>query len=243
MQVAMYGGLADGDNVEQLVERYGALVKRIAHYLLARLPSEVQLEDLLQSGIIGLIEAARNYDVSKGASFETFAGIRIRGAMIDEVRKGDWSPRSVHRNARRVAQAIRDVENRTGNDASDQAVAEELGVTLDDYHAMLQDTVTSRLFSLDELTGPDSGGEAHIGAHIESPEVEVAKAGLAEDIAAAIGKLPERERMVLSLYYDNELNLKEIGQILEVSESRVSQILSQATKRLRARLAPAYSIE
>ena len=120
----MYSDVAEGSSVEELVERHGTLVKRIAHYLSARLPSEVSLDDLLQSGIVGLIEAASKYDASKGASFETFAGIRIRGAMIDEVRKGDWSPRSVHRNARRVAEAMREVESRQGGDASDQAVAE-----------------------------------------------------------------------------------------------------------------------
>ena len=239
----MYSEVGEGNSVEELVERYGTLVKRIAHYLLARLPSDVLLDDLLQSGIVGLIEAAGNYDAGKGASFETFAGIRIRGAMIDEVRKGDWSPRSVHRNARRVAKAIRDVENRQAGDATDQAVAEELEVSLMDYHAMLQDTASSRLFSLDELIGSDTGAESSFRSNIDSPEIEVARNNLARDIARAIGQLPERERLVLSLYYDEELNLKEIGLILDVSESRISQILSQATKRLRARLAPAYNVE
>jgi RNA polymerase sigma factor for flagellar operon FliA len=239
----MYPSSAVEHSVEELVERHGTLVKRIAHHLLARLPADVQLEDLLQAGIIGLIEASRNYDAGKGASFETFAGIRIRGAMIDEVRKGDWSPRSVHRNARRVAGAIRDVENRTGADASDHQVAAELGVSLDEYHAMLQDSAGSRLFSLEELVGGESDDAIELDGSAENPETISARERLARDIAGEIERLPERERLVLSLYYDEELNLKEIGLVLEVSESRVSQILSQATKRIRARLQHSYAIE
>lgn len=221
---------------EHLVAVYSPLVKRIAHHLLARLPRSVSLEDLIQSGMIGLLEAAANYDPTKGASFETFAGIRIRGAMIDEVRRGDWSPRSVHRNARRVAEVIRDIETRTGVDASDGEVAREMGIGLEEYHAILQDTLGSRLFSLDELVDADSGGESRLGGAGGDPADAALEECLVADISREIERLPERERLVLSLYYDDELNLKEIGLVLEVSESRVSQILSQATKRLRSRL-------
>ena len=233
----MYTEAAVSHDVNELVERHGTLVKRIAHHLLARLPANILLEDLIQSGIIGLIEAAGSYDSRKGASFETFAGIRIRGSMIDEVRKGDWSPRSVHRNARRIADAIRDIENRTGADASDQDVAAELDISLDAYYGMLQDTAGSRLFSLEEIVSNDSGESLQTPhSASDSPEAEVSHARMTADIAEGITHLPDRERLALSLYYDDELNLKEIGLILEVSESRVSQILSQATKRLRARL-------
>jgi len=221
---------------EHLVAAYSPLVKRIAHHLLARLPRSVALEDLIQSGMIGLLEAAANYDPAKGASFETFAGIRIRGAMIDEVRRGDWSPRSVHRKARRVAEVIRDIEMRTGLDATDAEVAREMGIGLEEYHAILQDTLGSRLFSLDELVDADSGGGSRFGGAGLDPADEALHERLVADVSGEIERLPERERLVLSLYYDDELNLKEIGLVLEVSESRVSQILSQATKRLRARL-------
>lgn len=232
----MYAKTAERPQAHELVEQYGPLVRRIAHHLLARLPSTVNVEDLIQSGMIGLLEAGANYDASRGASFETFAGIRIRGAMIDEVRRGDWSPRSVHRNARRVAESMRTVELRSGGDASDAAVARELGVGIEEYHAMLQDTLGSRLFSLDELMDEEHGEQASFGSAAYNPAMLAARERMAQAIAAEIARLPERERLVLSLYYDDELNLKEIGLVLEVSESRVSQILSQATKRLRARL-------
>ncbi|MBP6382225.1 MAG: RNA polymerase sigma factor FliA [Pseudomonadales bacterium] len=232
----MYTRTAARPQAHELLEQYGPLVRRIAHHLLARLPSSVDVEDLIQSGMIGLLEAAASYDASRGASFETFAGIRIRGAMIDEVRRGDWSPRSVHRNARRVAECIRTVELRSGGDASDAAVARELGVGIEEYHAMLQDTLGSRLFSLDELMDEEHGERPGFGSTAHNPALLAGRERLGQAIAAAIAGLPERERLVLSLYYDDELNLKEIGLVLDVSESRVSQILSQATKRLRARL-------
>jgi len=234
--LAMYEKTAARAQPQELLEQYGPLVRRIAHHLMARLPSSVSVEDLIQSGMIGLLEASASYDPARGASFETFAGIRIRGAMIDEVRRGDWSPRSVHRNARRVAESIRNVELRSGGDASDAAVARELGVEIGEYHAMLQDTLGSRLFSLDELMDEEHGERPGFGSAAHNPAMLAARERLAQAIAAEIARLPERERLVLSLYYDDELNLKEIGLVLDVSESRVSQILSQATKRLRARL-------
>ncbi len=225
------------DSRGQLVEQYAPLVKRIACHLLARLPASVQLDDLVQAGMIGLLEASGKYDAAKGASFETYAGIRIRGAMLDEVRKGDWAPRSVHRNSRRVAEAIRAVEARTGRDARDQEIAAELGSSLDDYYSILGDTRGSRLFSFDDLFQPGAGGE---GSELESggsgPSMALEDARFHQALAEAIDGLPEREKLVLSLYYDEELNLKEIGQILGVSESRVSQLHSQSAARLRARL-------
>ena len=222
---------------DELIKEYAPLVKRIAYHLLARLPANVVLEDLIQAGMIGLIEAASKYDPGKGASFETYAGIRIRGSIIDEVRRGDWTPRSVHRNARRVSEAIRQVEARTGRDASDASVAKELGISIDEYHNLLKDSADSRLFSLEELTSTD--GESP-GEQIESPDEtptgEVEQAAFVSALAGEIDRLPEREKLVLALYYDEELNLKEIGKVLGVSESRVSQIHSQAALRLRSRL-------
>ena len=135
------------DSQYELIERNAPLVKRIAYHLLARLPASVQVEDLIQAGMIGLLEVSTKYDASKGASFETYAGIRIRGAMLDEVRKGDWAPRSVHRNTRMVSDALRAIEAKTGCDAKDHEVAAELNLSLDDYYAILNDTLGSRLFS------------------------------------------------------------------------------------------------
>ncbi|MDC0662150.1 RNA polymerase sigma factor FliA [Marinobacter sp. SS21] len=219
----------------QLVETHAPLVKKIALHLLARLPDSVQLDDLMQAGMMGLLEAANKYESTKGASFETYAGIRIRGAIVDEIRKGDWVPRSVHRNARRVAQAIKAVESRQGREAQDAEVAQELGMSLDEYHACLNDANGGRLFSLDEL---NESGDVPIAETDDSdnPLAGITSQAFRRSLADAIEELPEREKLVLSLYYQEELNLKEIGAVLEVSESRVSQIHSQAAMRLRARL-------
>ncbi len=222
---------------QEIIELHSTLVKRIAHHLLARLPSNVVLEDLIQAGMVGLLEAARKYDASKGASFETYAGIRIRGAIIDEVRRGDWTPRSVHRNGRRVSEAIKVIESRTGRDAQDGEVALELNITVAEYHALLKDSAESRLFSFDKLTGPqDEGAGEAIASNEPDPSDAYEQKDFLKAIAREIQGLPEREKLVLSLYYDEELNLKEIGQVLGVSESRVSQIHSQAALRLRSRL-------
>ena len=223
-------------NLNEVVERYAPLVKRIAHHLLLRMPASVQVDDLIQSGMIGLIEAARKYDVTKGASFETYAGIRIRGSMLDEVRKGDWAPRSVHRKSRKVTEAIKTVEARTGKDAKDKEIAAELDITLNEYYTILQDATGSRLFSFDGIMeGDDSAIEAAAG-ELPGPCDGLQRLTFREHLAAAIDNLPDREKLVLSLYYDEELNLKEIGEVIGVSESRVSQIHSQAALRLRSRL-------
>jgi len=234
-RLAMYGS-AQGNTSAQLVERYSALVKRIAHHLLARLPSSVQVDDLIQSGMIGLLEAARNYDASKGASFETYAGIRIRGSMIDEVRRGDWVPRSVHRNTRRIQETMVRLQKNLGRDASDQQMATELGVSIAEYQAMAQDALCSRLFSLDELGGENEGAADYLPSDAPSPSQGVQRDALRHHLATAIAALPERERLVMALYYDEEMNLKEIGLVLGVSESRVSQIHSQAALRLRTKM-------
>lgn len=222
---------------DALIEQYAPLVKRIAYHLLARLPATVQLDDLIQAGMIGLLEASKKYDASKGASFETYAGIRIRGAILDEVRRGDWTPRSVHRNNRRVTDAIKQVESRTGRDATDVEVAKELGVSVDEYHSLLKDTLDSRLFSFEELSTPQDEGPGEPFANDDpGPDQNIEQEAFLKALATAINNLPEREKLVLSLYYDEELNLKEIGQVLGVSESRASQIHSQAALRLRSRL-------
>lgn len=217
------------------VERYLPLVKKIAYHLKGRLPASVFVDDLIQAGVIGLIEALHKYSATQGASFETYAGIRIRGAMLDEIRKGDWTPRSVHRKSREVSGAIALVEARLGREAHDGEVAEELGVSLTEYHQILLDTSSAHLLSIDEPDHDDLS-EGQIDGHTKSPLTELAESGFKDSLADAIDQLPEKEKLVMALYYDEELNLKEIGQVLDVSESRVSQIHSQAIKRLRSRL-------
>ncbi|USD38642.1 MULTISPECIES: RNA polymerase sigma factor FliA [Ferrimonas] len=222
------------DNRTSLVERYAPLVKRIAHHLMARLPASVQLDDLLQSGMIGLLEASRNFDGSKGASFETFAGIRIRGAMLDEIRRGDWVPRSVHRNYRQVTEAISELEKRLGRDPRDTEVAEHLDVPVAEYHQMLNEASMGRMVGIEDLGVP---ADSFVDEDAPQRNFEqVAQERFQKALSAAIKTLPEREALVLSLYYDEELNLKEIGLVLGVSESRVSQINSQAMMRLKSRL-------
>jgi len=189
--------------------------------------------------MIGLLEASKNYDPTQGASFETYAGIRIRGAMLDEIRRSDWTPRSVHRKARMVAEAMRDIENREGRDARDVEVAEALDLSLEDYHSILQDASGCRIFSLDELASVGELGVENINGQgaMTGPFDGLQQDAFKKALIEAIAGLPERERLVISMYYDDELNLREIGGVLGVSESRVCQIHSQATMRLRARLA------
>ncbi len=220
------------------VEDYAPLVKRIAYHLMLRMPASVLVDDLIQAGMIGLLEAAQKFDASKGASFETYAGIRIRGAIMDETRKGDWVPRSVHRNARKIAEVTRQLEASLGRDAAEKEIADAMALSLDDYRAMLTDTAHSRLFSYEESAGDDEAGIAEGAGSmgLEAPSDAFERQALKQSLAQAITQLPEREQLVLSLYYDEELNLKEIGQVLGVSESRVSQIHSQAAGRLRAKL-------
>jgi RNA polymerase sigma factor for flagellar operon FliA len=214
---------------DALVRQHSTLVKRIAYHLAGRLPPSVDVADLIQAGILGLLEAAANFTADRGASFATYAGIRIRGAMIDALRKLDWAPRSVHRKARAVAAVIREIEKETGRDARDAEVARRLGVTLQEYHAIVQDAESCRLTSLDEVTAAAATDSA-------DPFCETVDEGFRAALARAIDSLPGREKLVMSLCYRDELKLREIGAVLKVTESRVCQLRGQALLRLRARL-------
>lgn len=231
-----YGSIATNKypSQDELISDNVGLVKRIAHHLAARLPATVDIDDLLQAGMIGLLEAASNFDASRGASFDTYAGIRIRGSMLDEVRKLDWTPRSVHSKHRQVAEAMRAIEADTGRPARGQAIAEHLDISIDDYHSILRDSAGCQLFSLDEAMDERLSGRDAPESPTETPDRNLDQAQMREGLADAIQRLPERERMVLSLYYERELNLKEIGAVLGVSESRVCQIHGQALIRLRS---------
>lgn len=232
---AMYAAMQTG-STDDLVAQHVPLVKRIAYHLMGRLPDTVQIDDLIQSGMLGLLEAIKHYDPGQGASFETYAGIRIRGAMLDELRRADWTPRSVHKKARMVAEAIREVENRLGRDAKDSEVAAHLGIGMDEYGHILQDAVSCKTFSVEELVQGEDGVIDNVRGGSQ-PDEQLMQHDFQNALARAIAELPERERLVISLYYDDELNLREIGKVLDVSESRISQICSQAMLRLRARLA------
>jgi len=222
---------------DDMVERHAPLVKRIACHLINRLPDSVQLEDMVQAGMIGLLEATGKYDATQGASFETYAGIRIRGSMLDEIRKNDWAPRSVHRKAREVAQAVREIENKHGRDARDVEIAETLDMSLGEYYKILQDNSYHKVLSVDDSS--INTGETMLDS-ISDNTISIVDGMLREDtkrlLSEAIAGLPERERLVMALYYDEELNLREIGAVMGVSESRVSQVHSQAVIRLQARM-------
>lgn len=229
-------GPMDPEAQNEMVVKHAGLVKRIAYHLMARMPPMVLVDDLIQAGMIGLLDACRNYDSTQGASFETYAGIRIRGAMLDELRRNDWAPKSVHRKVREVTQAMRKVENETGRDARDEEVIKAMGISREEYFKILREATMSRMVNLDDA-GIDEevlseGTSKPEPTPLETLQDEDFRKGLSRAIAA----LPERERMIINLYYDSELNLREIGAVLGVSESRTSQLLSQALIRLRARM-------
>ena len=231
-----YAGNAPAANSEKVVREHAELVKRIAFHLAGRLPPQVEVDDLIQAGMIGLLESAQHYSAGRGASFETYAGIRIRGAMLDALRKLDWAPRSVHRKARAAADALRQVEARSGREASDSDVASQMGVPLDEYHRIVRDALGCQLLRLNDADDGDGSALERVPDSAPDPEGMVLDDSLRRAIIDAIQALPERERLVLSLYYEQELNLKEIGAILKVTESRVCQLHGQALLRLKGQL-------
>lgn len=221
---------------DELIQKNLGMVKQLARHLMSRLPPTVQFDDLIQAGMIGLIEAANHYQGEKGAAFATYASIRIKGSMLDEIRRQDWVPRSVYRMSREISAAVKIVENRLGRDAHDHEVAEELKVTLEDYYEMLQDAQASHLYGFEDLGIDDDHLFEGGVVPLSEPYRDVMNQDYQHYLANIIHLLPKNEQLAISLYYEHELQLKEIGEILQVSESRVSQILSQATHRIRARL-------
>lgn len=230
------GDAGAGAALEALVLRYADLVKRIAYHLVGRLPPSVDVDDLIQAGMMALLEAGRQYAPDRGASFETYAGIRVRGAMLDEVRRNNWAPRSVHRRMRELGDAVRRIEHESGGPATPADVAGALGVTLDEYHRILSDTLSSRMFSFEQVVEDGQESAYPVAEPGAGPESELVDERFRAALAETIGGMPEREKLVLALYYDEELNLKEIGEVLGVSESRVCQIHGHAIVRLRERM-------
>ncbi|MCI5105782.1 MAG: RNA polymerase sigma factor FliA [Pseudomonadales bacterium] len=216
---------------DKLFEDHLPLVKIIAHHISVRLPPDKCVEDLIQVGMIGLLEAARTYEPNQGAEFKSYASIRIRGAILDELRRETWVPRSVQQKSRRLSRAIQEVENRKGCTATDKEIAKELGLSMEEYAELLETVASCTVFSLDDdntFSEPATDeDETMMGLHDESVK---------KTLASAIGQLPEQEKMVVVLYYDYGMNLREIGEVLNVSESRVCQIHSQATARLRTKM-------
>lgn len=218
--------------------KYRYWVRREALNLHARLPASVELDDLIQAGVVGLLNAIDQYDAKKGVAISTYISQRVRWALIDELRERDWVPRRVRSNSRQLAAAIQRVEQQTGAPAAEAEIAQEMGVSLAEYQSMLAESNNSLIYSLDELQQeygdsfeqPDSAHEAL------NPLNETLVSRLTAQIGDEIKNLPEREQLLLNLYYQQELNMKEVGYILGVTETRVSQLHSQTIKRLRARL-------
>ena len=223
-------------NYDQLMTEYAPFVKRIAYHMIARLPANVQLEDIIQTGMIGLFEALKGYDMSKGASFETYARIRIQGAMIDEVRRCDWTPRSVYKKSRQLSEAIRAIEGEQGRDAKDSEIAEQLGINMDEYYSMVKDAAGCKLLSYEDIVSLGGSHDEFESSEQLNPYDNLQEEGFKCGLAEKIKSLPEREKMVMALYYDEELNLREIGEVLGITEGRVCQIHGQALLRLRARM-------
>ena len=222
-EYATYSMQQGGD----LVSRHLPLVKRIANHLAVKLPAHIEIDDLIQVGLIGLLKAKEDYQADSGATFSTYATIRIRGAMMDELRARDWLPRSVQKNLSKVAKAVQEAEQRLGRAPMDSEVAIELGISLGDYHELLGDVSLARLTPVEDVET--------VAGDLE-PDREVIESLRATALSDAIKELPEKEQLMMSLYYVDNLNLKEIGLVLEVSESRVSQIHGQAIARLKSRL-------
>lgn len=223
---------------EQLVTALAPLVRRIAHHLMVRLPASVQVDDLIQNGMLGLLDAIGRYETGFGAQFETYATQRIRGAMLDGLRENDWLPRGLRRDLRRIETAIAQLEQEHGRQPSETELAQALDMSLGDYQKLLQEARGHQLLYFEDLV--EEGDEGYLERHFTDHDADPAH--LLEDrnsrelLAQAIEQLPEREKLVMALYYEQDLNLREIGAVLEVTESRVCQLHSQAIMRLRTRL-------
>jgi len=228
-------GTLDRDSA---IERYGPMVRRMASQLIGRLPANVELDDLVQAGMIGLFDAMTRYESDRGAQFETFATQRVRGAMLDELRGSDWLPRSVRRNQRTIEAAIHRAEQRLGHAPVETDIAEELGMPLADYQRLLDSARGAQLLHLEDYD--DDGDESFLDRNVATadgdPQSILGDSRFRHALVEAIEKLPERERLVMGMYYEQEMNLKEIGAVLGVTESRISQLHSQAVARLRTQM-------
>lgn len=223
-------------NKEELWAKYQYLIRYEALKLQARLPASVELDDLIQAASIGFMNALEQFDPKKGIALSTHIANRIRWTLIDELRENDWVPRRVRANNREIASVISRLEQQKGAYTTENEIAEEMGVSLQDYHQMLIDSNTSQIFSLDELQEEylDDIDSVISQQDFIDPEQSLVFQNLTQQVSEHIKKLPERDQQLLSLYYQQELNMKEIALIFDISEVRVSQLHSQAIKRLRA---------
>ena len=226
-------------NKDYLLTEHIPLVKRLAHHMKAKLPPSVEVDDLIQAGMIGLLDAISRYEETHGAQFETYAVLRIRGAMLDELRTSDWLPRSMRQNMRKIEEAMSILQQRLGHPPTESEVAKLLKMSLADYQEMLGDGGGHQLVYSEDFHDPD-GNDRFLDRHCVDEDSDPLRSLLDTDfrqsVIDAIDALPPREKILMGLYYEEELNLKEIGAVMGVSESRVSQLHTQAVARLRATL-------
>ncbi|MEK6735374.1 MAG: RNA polymerase sigma factor FliA [Pseudomonadota bacterium] len=223
---------------EQFITEFTPLVKRIAYHMMTRLPASVQVDDLIQAGMIGLLDAINRYEGTYGRQFESYAAQRIRGSILDELREADWLPRSIRKKMRRIESAVNTLEQRNGCAPSEQELAIELNMSLDEYHETLQSARGAQLIYYEDFQQEDEepfldrllvdSGSDPLNALLDD--------NLRSTLISAIDNLPPREKMVMGMHYEQEMNLREIGEVLGVSESRVCQLHTQAIVRLRSRL-------
>jgi RNA polymerase sigma factor for flagellar operon FliA len=228
---------------DALFHQHVGLVQRIAHHMIAKLPPNVEVDDLIQVGLIGLSDALTRYEVTQGVQFETFATQRIRGAMLDELRENDWMSRSSRKSQKDIEHAVRRAEQRLGRAPLESEIADELGMSLQDYQALLGKVRGAQLVYLEDMGrsgGDDEGGEGFLDRNVADegadPVALLRDQGIRSALVAAIKQLPEREQFVMGMYYEEDMNLREIAAVLGVTESRVCQLHSQAIARLRTKM-------
>jgi RNA polymerase sigma factor for flagellar operon FliA len=223
-----------------LIRQYQPLVRKLAHHMMAKLPANVQVDDLIQVGLIGLSEALTRFEATQGVQFETFATQRIRGAMIDELRENDWVSRGTRKSQKDIEEAMRRLEHRLGRSPLESEIAADLGLSLTDYQSLLGKVRGTQLVYLEDMSrnadDEDSFLDRHMGDAEADPLNILRDHRLREGLVAAIKNLPEREQFIMSMYYEQDMNLKEIAAVLDVTESRVCQLHSQSIARLRAKM-------
>jgi RNA polymerase sigma factor for flagellar operon FliA len=221
------------------LKQYSSLVRRLAHQMIAKLPANVELDDLIQVGMIGLTDALSRFDAAQGVQFETFATQRIRGAMLDELRGTDWMSRGSRKQQREIEAAVHKLEQRLGRAPHEGEIAAEMGLSIADYQELLSKVRGTQLVYLEDMSGDDGDNDyldRHVGDETANPLAQLQDHRMRQALVAAIKTLPEREQYVMSMYYEHDMNLKEIAAVLKVTESRVCQLHSQCIARLRVKL-------
>lgn len=225
---------------DDVIRQYLPLVKRIAYHMMARLPASVEVDDLIQVGLIGLMDAVSRFDGTQGAQFESYATQRIRGSMLDDLRDADWLPRHIRQKSRQIEAAINKLAQRNGRAPTEQEISTEMGIALTEYQGMLGDVKGNQLLYYEDFSDEESSDflERYLVDDASDPLSLLEDDGFRRGLISAIDDLPERERNLMGMYYEQDMNLKEIGAVMGVSESRICQLHSQAVARLRAKMKP-----